>query len=498
MLYGYIRVSSQEQKKGTSPDDQRERIKKYAKSLGHPIQIFEDVESAGHEKIEKRVNVHALLKKAKNGDTIICAKVDRWARDTLFAIQSIREHLARGIKFYFIAESLDPSTSQGEFVFTIMAAVAQQERDRIKERTNDGRAFRTAQGNYMSGSIPLGYKRADRGKDNKYLDLKLHIAEDTSPIIVDIFTRCIRGDGLRIITQHLEKTQPWRSWDVAYLRRILNNRYYLGWVRNGEAWIKDAHEPIITEATFSRAQAALQERRVGSKGRAPSGQSHTSLFLLRGELAKCQDCGTAIGTAYALTRPGSNYQSYLNRPRPDGRFYRYYYRCGRALQKFRTSKTGSCSAANMQVEMVDAAVSDLTLKRLQELSAELSKQTPTKKADTIDYQPQILKLEQKRSRTIDLHVDGTLTKKELDKRLQEIDQNLHQLKAHEAEQVEAIKHEAPKYRATVLADIKNIQRAWLNLSWPEKREIVKRLSNQVTLHPEKGINIVWLPISRLL
>jgi DNA invertase Pin-like site-specific DNA recombinase len=77
--------------------------------------------------------------KVEEGDVIMVKKLDRLGRDTADMIQLIKEFDAQGVAVRFIDDGISTGGEMGQMVVTILSAVAQAERRRILERTNEGR-----------------------------------------------------------------------------------------------------------------------------------------------------------------------------------------------------------------------------------------------------------------------------------------------------------------------------------------------------------------------
>lgn len=75
----------------------------------------------------------------EEGDVILSKKPDRPDCDAADMIQMIKEFGAQGVAVRFIDDGIFTDGEMGQMVFTIMSAVAQAERRRILERTNEGR-----------------------------------------------------------------------------------------------------------------------------------------------------------------------------------------------------------------------------------------------------------------------------------------------------------------------------------------------------------------------
>ncbi|NMM75039.1 resolvase [Serratia marcescens] len=95
----------------------------------------------------------------EEGDIILVKKLDRLGRDTADMIQLIKEFDAQGVAVRFIDDGISTDGEMGKMVVTILSAVAQAERRRILERTNEGRQEARLKG------VQFGRRRTiDRGQ----------------------------------------------------------------------------------------------------------------------------------------------------------------------------------------------------------------------------------------------------------------------------------------------------------------------------------------------
>ncbi|MHC8346624.1 recombinase family protein [Pseudomonas sp. RT6P73] len=81
-----------------------------------------------------------LRLKVEEGDVILVKKLDRLGRDTADMIQLIKEFDEMGVAIRFLDDGISTEGTMGKMVVTISPAVAQAERLRILERTNEGEA----------------------------------------------------------------------------------------------------------------------------------------------------------------------------------------------------------------------------------------------------------------------------------------------------------------------------------------------------------------------
>jgi DNA invertase Pin-like site-specific DNA recombinase len=128
-LFGYARVSTSQQ----SLDIQ---IKGLKESGVKANRIFTDKASGSSV---DREGLELLRMKVEEGDVILVKKLDRLGRDTADMIQLIKEFDAQGVAVRFIDDGISTDGEMGKMVVTILSAVAEAERRRIFERTNEGR-----------------------------------------------------------------------------------------------------------------------------------------------------------------------------------------------------------------------------------------------------------------------------------------------------------------------------------------------------------------------
>lgn len=172
-VYGYIRVSTAEQVSGTSLAEQRKRIEGAAMAAGlaAPV-VIEDAGISGSKALDTRPGGARLCALLRPGDTVIAAKFDRLFRSASDALYRVEDWKSRGIRLVLIDMGLDPVSENGisKLFFTILAALAEFERNRILERTADGRAAKRANGGHTGGDAPFGYRVEGEGKNARLVE----------------------------------------------------------------------------------------------------------------------------------------------------------------------------------------------------------------------------------------------------------------------------------------------------------------------------------------
>jgi DNA invertase Pin-like site-specific DNA recombinase len=136
MLIGYARVSTNEQ----NLDLQRDALKKAGVSDKH---IFTDKITGTKE---ARKGLEQALSHLREGDTFVVWRLDRLGRSLKHLIETVNSLRAQGVAFQSITENIDTATATGQLVFHIFGALAEFERNLIKERTIAGLEAARARG----------------------------------------------------------------------------------------------------------------------------------------------------------------------------------------------------------------------------------------------------------------------------------------------------------------------------------------------------------------
>jgi DNA invertase Pin-like site-specific DNA recombinase len=134
MLIGYARVSTQDQ----TLNLQQDALEKIGCS-----KIFTDTASGAKT---ERTGLADALSYVREGDTLVVWKLDRLGRSLKDLIERITQLHNRKIGFKSITENIDTTTSGGKLIFHIFGALAEFERDIIRERTQAGLLAARARG----------------------------------------------------------------------------------------------------------------------------------------------------------------------------------------------------------------------------------------------------------------------------------------------------------------------------------------------------------------
>ena len=164
MKVGYARVSTK---------DQHLHMQEDALKNSGCKEIYHDIASGVKE---ARPGLEEALNYLREGDILIVWKLDRLGRSIQHLIQTVKDLNNRGIGFKSLQENIDTTTSGGKLIFYIFSALAEFERDIIKERTQAGLKAARARGR-LGGRPPLLSDKQITKMMNHYDEQKLTIDE---------------------------------------------------------------------------------------------------------------------------------------------------------------------------------------------------------------------------------------------------------------------------------------------------------------------------------
>ena len=131
----YARVSTKDQ----SCDLQMRDLRAYCAARGFSEQReYVDVGESGAKDSRPQLNDLMAAARKRQLDAVIVWRFDRFARSTKHLLLALEEFRSLGIQFISYQENIDTSSPLGQALFTIVSAVAQLERDLIRERVSAG------------------------------------------------------------------------------------------------------------------------------------------------------------------------------------------------------------------------------------------------------------------------------------------------------------------------------------------------------------------------
>jgi DNA invertase Pin-like site-specific DNA recombinase len=141
-VFGYGRVSTAEQ----TTDNQRLEIER----AGYVVEYWYADTVSGKAHAAQRKQFGVLLGKLRARDTVVVAKLDRLGRDAPDVLSTIKSLATLGVEVVVLQlGKLDLASTPGKLMLTMLAAIAEMERDLIVERTQAGLARAKAEGKVL-------------------------------------------------------------------------------------------------------------------------------------------------------------------------------------------------------------------------------------------------------------------------------------------------------------------------------------------------------------
>jgi len=405
----YVRVSTDDQaREGFSIPAQREKLLSYIHSQSWElVDIYAD--EGVSAKDTNRPELARLLADIRLGkiDVVLVYRLDRLTRSVLDLYQLLQEFEQYRVRFKSCTEVYDTTTAIGRLFITLVAALAQWERENLGERVKMGMGQMVRERKRPGGPPPFGYE---------LLDGQLIINPGEADGVRFMFEQYARGESPRRIAE-ITNHQGWRGkngalWKASAVLRLLKNPVYYGALRwnyaNGEQrqnppdhWLVEekTHPAIVDEACFLR----VQKRMTARSSRHP--RSLGSGFLFSG-LLFCSRCGADMrGKTTRTKRAGAR------------QYIHHYYWCKNKL-------TGTCNAPAIREDRLEQVIVkellhypvEARLAASEALSVLRSKEAP------VDPGQIEQKRQQKRQRWEQAYEEGLLSLHDLRAKLQEIEQ----------------------------------------------------------------------------
>ncbi len=149
----YARVSTSD--KGQDPEMQLRELREHCERRGWTVVgEYVDVGVSGSKDSRPELNKLVADAHRRKLDAVLVWKLDRFGRSLKHLVNSLAEFESLGISFISLKESLDLTTPAGRLMFGIISAMAEFERDLIRERVRAGISNRRAKG-FRVGRKPI-------------------------------------------------------------------------------------------------------------------------------------------------------------------------------------------------------------------------------------------------------------------------------------------------------------------------------------------------------
>jgi site-specific DNA recombinase len=474
----YCRVSTDEQaREGVSLDEQQERLKAYCRAMGwsEHVQVF--VDDGFSAKDLDRPELKRLLRAVRSGSIsrIMVTKLDRMSRRLLDLLNLIDLFQDYEVSFVSISESFDTNTPSGRLTLQVLGAVAEFERERIRERVFENMFHAAGTGKWLTQS-PYGYDLVDK---------LLVINESEAEIVKRVYDLYLNeGLGFYSIAKRLNEegipSRQRKEWSIRAIKLMLTNPAYKGtlvWNRKDSSksqrkdkdeaeWVhvEDCIPVIIDKPVWERVQ-----KRIGQVTVAP--RAKTSPHLLGGML-RCGNCGSGMSIGFS----GSA-----------GKRYRVY-RCSANKNK------GTCTSKQYRADSVEEWFKE----GLQQLVTDTTGTLMIMAKDAV-VKSEREQLEQKANtakarykRKIEAYTSGLIELDDLNAEKAKLDQILEDIEKRSSDEVESIDME--QIQQELNDKVKNIKTAMDILPVEQAKALIQTLVQFVVVHGDEDIEIRLQPL----
>ncbi|MGG1598526.1 recombinase family protein [Paenibacillus naphthalenovorans] len=499
----YCRVSSEDQQERETIENQVDFASKYCDL--HKFDIgdwYKDDGVSGKIPLEERPDGKRLVEDAQAGKVKLVLiynikRLGRTARDILNSVYKLEQY---GVKIRSMTEPFDTGDPHGRFILTVLAGVAELDRETTLETMWHGANRAARKGKWLGGIVPYGYfVNEDRfleinedplpGKSDMteasvirlMYNLVAHQKYSTIQV-ADYFNALTippsyTKDG-RKVKKGKRKEATAGVWTPGRIGNMIKNTTYKGIHTYGKRTKKDRElierkvPAIVDEETWDMAQQTLRENQLECMKNAKR------FYLLRG-LIKCGVCGlTYHGTAY----PGANRRA------------KAYYVCG-GKTSYRGSLLGKCTSKNVPAEWIEESVWKECVDfinnpgdALQELAAGMEERKSHKESLTAEramVAKSLLDKDSDKQGILDLFRKKIIGAADVERQLQEIMKEKQALEQRIKDLDEAIEAEDGLVQQfdtaeSLLADLK--QKIEGDPPFEVRREIVRALVREVIVN----------------
>jgi DNA invertase Pin-like site-specific DNA recombinase len=277
---GYIRVSRVGGRTGDSfisPAEQRKAIEALAQREGIKVTYWlEELDVSGGDSARPKWNQALGMIEHGSAKALLVWNISRFSRSLSDALTALERIEKAGGGLYSAAGDVGDETPTGRFTRNVFLSLAQMERERARDNFLMAVENAVDRGIHMASRIPYGYVRDGQTR-------RLLIDPKPAAIVKRIFEMRAGGSSWGDCAKYFVANEPTRPLaNREAIRTIIKNRAYLGIAFHGEVENRGAHQAIVSQRLFDRANA--------TSGRRPSHTGAISSQTMLQGLVFCHTC----------------------------------------------------------------------------------------------------------------------------------------------------------------------------------------------------------------
>jgi len=472
----WIRVSTEDQARGDSPEHHEKRARHYVEAKGWRVKEVYHLEAVSGKSVIGHPEAKKMLEHIRTGHItgLIFSKLARLARNTRELLDFADLFRESDADLISLQESIDTSTPAGRLFYTMIAAMAQWEREEIADRVAASVPIRAKLGKKVGGAACYGYQ---------YKDAKFSPHPEEAPVrklLYELFLEHRRRKTVaRVLNEKGFRTRNGSGFSGTTVNRLLRDSTAMGlyranyskstgegkkWVlKPKEDWVFIKVEPIVSEEIWKECNAILDDQ--AKKFRRPA---RKAVQLFAG-LAICE-CG---GKMYVSSSSPGKY----------------------VCQKCR-NKIGVVDLEEVFHHQLQSFFMSPT-----EISGYLAKadQAIREKEDLLrSMEEEKKRVEKERERVYRSYIDEEIDVKTYGSQFRPLEERVRQIE----EQIPELQGEMDflkiQYLSSdrVLFEAQDLHSRWPQLAHDEKRKIVDNITESITVGKEDiSINLCYLPSS---